>query len=56
MRIHLWIVPCLFLGLLVPGASAKQRPAHPAGKHPKPNHSMSKARKSKRQKVIKNRL
>jgi hypothetical protein len=55
MRIRLCIVPCLCLGLLASVASAKQRPPHPVGKHPKPNHPMSKVNKSKRQRVIKNR-
>lgn len=55
MRIRLWIVPFLFLCLLAPAASAKQRKPHPVGKHPKPNHSTSKARKSNKARTIKNR-
>jgi len=55
MRIHLWMVPCMFLGLLAPAASAKQHSSHTVGKHAKPNHPMSKARKAKRQRVVKNR-
>lgn len=53
MRMRLWIIPCLFLCLLVPAASAKQKKAHPAGSHPKPNHPMSKYKKPKKQKKFK---
>jgi hypothetical protein len=53
MRIRFWIIPCLFLSLLAPAASAKQRKPHPAGTHPKPNHPMSKYKKPKKQKTIK---
>lgn len=45
MRTRFCVV-CLFLSLLVPAASAKRKP-HPAGKHPKPNHPMSKYKAKK---------
>jgi hypothetical protein len=53
MRMRLWIIPCLFLCLLAPTASAKQKKAHPVGSHPKPNHPMSKYKKPKKQKKFK---
>lgn len=55
MRIRFWTIPCLLLCLLASSASAKQRPPHAAGKHPKPNHPMSKVNKSSKPKVIKHR-
>lgn len=50
MRTRFLIVAGLFLSLLAPAASAKQRKPHPAGKHPKPSHPMSnyKAKKPKK--------
>ena len=52
MRTSLWMIPCLCLGLLASPAAAKQRKAHAAGKHPKPNHATSKVNKGKKGKKI----
>jgi len=53
MRTRFWIVSCLCLCLLAPAASAKQKKPHAVGKHPKPNHAMSKVNKAKKPKKIK---
>jgi hypothetical protein len=55
MRIRFWIIPCLFLCLLAPSATAKQRKSHAGGKHPKANHPMSKVNKSHKPRTIKNK-
>ncbi len=47
MRTRFWIITCLCFCLLVPAASARQRKPHPAGKHPKPIHPMSKYKAKK---------
>jgi hypothetical protein len=47
MRMRFWIITCLLLMLWVPAASARQRKPHPAGKHPKPTHPMSKYKAKK---------
>jgi len=51
MRTRFWMITCLCFGLLVPAASANQRKPHPAGKHPKPNHPMSKYKAKKPKKI-----
>ena len=47
MRTRFWIIACLSFCLLVPAASARQRKPHPADKHPKPAHPMSKYKAKK---------
>ena len=51
MRIRPFVTACLCLGLLVSTASAKQRKPHPAGKHPKPNHPVTKYKAKKPKKI-----
>ena len=51
MRNRFLIVAGLFLSLLVPAASAKQRKPHPVGNHPKANHPMSKYKAKKPKKI-----
>jgi len=50
MQKRFWIITCLLLSLFVPAASARQRKPHPAGKHPKPAHPMSKYKAPKKKK------
>ena len=53
MRMRFWMVACLCLCLLAPFASAKQKKPHSVGKHPQPNHAVTKVKKSKKSNKIK---